>query len=232
LRAPCPMLEVKEGLALRRHEKELTDEAVIGQVLDAAEWGVLGLPSLGGPPLLVPMNFVHLDGKVYFHGAHAGEKMEALKQAGGSATFVVVDAYAQIPSYAFDPERACPASQYFRSVLLQGRIGEVEDPARKAAVLDALMRKLQPEGGYRPITAEDPMYAGSVGAVAVLELTVERRTAKCELGQRLTPARRDVVRDLLAHRGGPGDLRTLEAMGDGPGSPGACGAGPGAAPAS
>ncbi|BDU74256.1 nitroimidazole resistance protein [Mesoterricola silvestris] len=216
---------------MRRQEKELKDPEAVAEVLDGAEWGVLGLVSPQGAPILVPLNFVRLDGKVYFHGAHAGEKMEALRHH-RQATFLVVDAYAQIPSYAFDPERACPASQYFRSVLLHGTLGEVEDPARKAAVLDALMRRLQPEGGYRPITAEDPMYAGSVGAVAILELTVERSSAKCEMGQRLTPAKRDSVRALLERRGTPTDLRTLEAMGAGPGSPGSGPEAPGAAPAS
>jgi len=216
---------------LRRQEKELKDPEAVAQVLDAAEWGVLGLVSAEGAPLLVPLNFVRLGGNVYFHGARAGEKMEALRHQ-GKATFLVVDAYAQIPSYAFDPERACPASQYFKSVLLHGTLAEVEAPGRKAEVLDALMRKLQPEGGYRPITAEDPMYAGSVGAVAILELTVERSSAKCEVGQRLTPAKRESVRGLLEKRGGPADLRTLEAMGAGPGSPGSSAAAPGAAPAS
>lgn len=216
---------------MRRQEKELKDPEAVAQVLDGAEWGVLGLVSAEGAPLLVPLNFVRLEGNVYFHGAHAGEKMEALRHQ-DRATFLVVDAYSQIPSYVFDPERACPASQYFLSVLLHGTLREVEAPARKAEVLEALMRKLQPEGGYRPITAEDPMYAGSVGAVAVLELTVERSSAKCEVGQRLTPAKRESVRALLEKRGGPADLRTLEAMGAGPGSPGSAAAAPGAAPAS
>ncbi len=203
---------------MRRSEKELTDAEAIEQVLDGAEWGVLGLVGPDGGPLLVPINYVRLDGNVYFHGAPAGQKIEALRTH-SAATFLVVDAYAQIPSYAFDPERACPATQYFKSVILYGRLGEVKEPVRKAEVLEALMRKLQPEGGYRPITAEDPMYKASVSGVAVLELVVERASAKIEVGQRLNAGKRAAVTDLLTRRGCPADLRTLEAMGGGPASP-------------
>jgi len=216
---------------VRRQEKELKDPAAAAQVLDAAEWGVLGLAPEAGAPVLVPLNFVHLDGRVYFHGAQGGTKMDALRRC-GAATFLVVDAYAQIPSYAFDPERACPATQYFTSVLLEGAVGEVTDLDRKAEVLDALMRKLQPEGGYRPITAGDPMYKASVGAVAILEFVPARCSVKSDVGQRLTPARRDSVRAILARRGDAAALRTLRAMEGGPGAPGSGEASPGAEPAS
>jgi len=202
---------------MQRSEKEFTDQAAIDQVLDGAEWGVLGLVSPQGSPVLVPLNYVRFQGRVYFHGAPAGEKMETLK-ANGQATFLVVDAYAQIPSYVFDPQRACPATQYFKSVLLYGRVDILEDLDRKAQVLQALMEKLQPEGGFKPITASDPMYHGSVKGVAILEFTVERTSAKVEVGQRLTAERRASVAAFLEKRGGEVDLRTLKVMGD-PGSP-------------
>ena len=202
---------------MRRSEKEFTDQAAIAQVLDGAEWGVLGLVSPGGTPLLVPLNYVYFQERIYFHGAPAGEKMETLA-VNGQATFLVVDAYAQIPSHVFDAQRACPATQYFKSVLLYGRVGIVGDLDRKAEVLQALMEKLQPEGGFRPITAADPMYHGSVKGVAILEFTVERSSAKVEVGQRLTADRRESVLRFLEKRGGEVDLRTLKAMAD-PGSP-------------
>lgn len=204
---------------MRRQEKELTDPAAIDEVLDGAEWGVLGLASPEGTPVLVPLNFVHFEGRIYFHGSPSGQKMDLIRANEDTpcqavdATFLVVDAYAQIPSYAFDPARACPATQYFKSVILYGRLGVVEDLDRKAQVLSALMEKLQPEGGYTPITASDPLYQASVKGVAILEMTVTRRSGKFETGQRLTPEKRASVVDLLEKRGCPVDLRTLSAMG-------------------
>jgi uncharacterized protein len=202
---------------MRRQDKELKDPARIDQVVDAAEWGVLGLVSPQGTPVLVPLNHVRMGRDLYFHSAGHGEKMDTLR-AKDDATFLVVEAYATIPSYAFDPESACKASQLFTSVLLYGRVSVVEEAPRKAQVLEALMRKLQPEGGYRTITAEDPLYAAAVAGVTVLKLTVERVAAKESVGQKYTPVQRTAVTDLLERRGDPEALRTLQAMG-GPGSP-------------
>lgn len=195
---------------MRRKDKEVKDDEALHAVLDGADWGTLGLVTPEGHPRLVPLNFVRHQGRIYFHGSPTGEKMELLK-AGGEAVFLVVDAYAQIPSYAFDPVSACPASQFFKSVMVHGRIAQVEDPGRKAEVLEALMRKLQPEGGYATITADGPTYHGLTN-VAVLELTVDRMSGKFGLGQNLKPEHRASVVDLLERRGRPGDQRTLEAM--------------------
>jgi hypothetical protein len=199
---------------MRRHDKACTDPDAIAQVLDTVEWGVLGLATAGGTPLLVPMNFVPVDGRLYFHSAPAGEKIDTI-QNGTEATFLVVNALAPIPSTAFGPDRACTATQYYQSVILYGQVAPVTDPDRKAAALDALMRKLQPEGGYRPITASDPMYQASVQGVTILEMTVDRVSAQFETGKRLTPEDREGVVKLLEARGSDVDRRTLRAMGIG-----------------
>ena len=213
---------------MRRKEKKWTDDAGILELLDRAEWGTLGLVSPDGRPVMVPLNFVRIEDRLYFHGAHSGEKMDTLAH-NGTASFLVVEALAQIPSYAADPERACPASQYFRSVLVYGEVAVLADPDRKARALDAVMAKLQPEGGYRPITAGDPMYREAVAGVAVLEMTMARVSGKSELGQRLDADRRARVVAILGQRG---DRRTLEAMGERPAAPGSGAAAPGAGPAS
>jgi len=203
---------------MRRQDKELTDQAAIARILDEAEWGVLGLVGPAGGPLMVPLNFVRVDDRLYFHSAKSGEKMEAL-EARGEASFLVVDALAQIPSTVFDPVRACSATQYFRSVLAYGQVAPLADIGRKAEVLQALMEKLQPQGGFTPVTAADPLYKASVAGVAILEFRVARWSAKFEVGQRLTPEKRSLVRSFLERRGGPADRRTLEAMAPDPGSP-------------
>ncbi|BDU78076.1 pyridoxamine 5'-phosphate oxidase family protein [Mesoterricola sediminis] len=203
---------------MRRQEKDVTDTGLVDQLLSDVAWGTLGLARPGGPPALVPLDFAARGDRLWFHGSAEGEKMDLIR-AGGEATFCVVDPLAIIPSTVSDPERACPATQYFRSVILEGRVTELKDPARKAEALQALMEKLQPEGGFRAITAGDPLYAGSVAHVAVLEMRVTRVTAKAETGARLTPEKRARVLDLLERRGTETDLRTLAAMGGRPGSP-------------
>jgi uncharacterized protein len=197
--------------SLRRQDKEITDTAALEEALDAADWGTLGLVSEDGRAVLVPLNFVRHEGRLYFHGALAGQKMEILRQR-GEATFLVVDAFAQIPSYASDPRKACPATQFYKSVIAYGQVRILDEPALKAEALGVLMGKLQPDGGYQPIDAEGPLYRASISSVAVMEMTVERMTGKFAFGQMFSAERWASVTNLLETRGGPQDRRTLEAM--------------------
>jgi hypothetical protein len=196
---------------MRRQDCEMSEPEELEGVLARAEWGTLGLVSAQGTPVLVPLNFVFHQDQIFFHGAKAGEKF-GLIQAAPQASFLVVEAYAQIPSYAFDPANACPATQFFRSVLVKGRVEEVRDPVRKAEVLDAIMRKLQPEGGYEPIRAEHPIYQASVRGVAVFAMTCVEMTGKIKLGQKLGAEARTRVGAVLEARGGPMDAHTLGLM--------------------
>jgi hypothetical protein len=196
---------------MRLAGNEIKDAAEIQDLLDRGEWGTLGLVTAEGLPCLVPLNYLHLDGKLYFHSARSGEKMDILRVR-GAAAFLVVEPGAQVPSYLVDPVQACRAAQYFRSVILRGPVRELEDSGRKADVLQALMRKLQPEGRHEPIDALSPTYRDALAGVAVLEMTIASVTAKEQLGQHLTPDQRARVVDHLERRGRPEDLRTAERM--------------------
>src|SRR5512145_147654 len=84
---------VQGRLPMRRKEFEVTDPQELGAVLNSIEWGTLALITPQGTPLQVPLNFVHLDGHLYFHGSPAGEKIATLKQ-NAAASFLVVDPHA------------------------------------------------------------------------------------------------------------------------------------------
>ena len=196
---------------MRRQDCEITEPEEQLAVLARAEWGTLGLVSAQGAPVLVPLNFVLHEGRIIFHGAHAGEKCGLLRE-GPQASFLVVEAYAQVPSYAFDPVNACPATQYFKSVLVKGRVEELRDPVQKAGALEALMRKLQPEGGYEPIRAESPAYQTRLQGVAVFALTCGEVTGKFKLGQKLSAEARGRVEAALEARGCPLDAQTVALM--------------------
>lgn len=196
---------------MRRREFEVTDPEELNEVLDAIEWGSLVMVTAQGAPLQVPLNFVRLEGHLYFHGAPAGEKVGVAKQ-NPPASFLVVDPHALLPSTFFDPENACPATQFFTSVLVKGRVRLVEDPAEKARALQALMEKLQPQGGYDPIAADNPRYQAALRGVAVLALSMEAVTGKFKLGQNLSDAAAESVMAQLERRDDPQDRRTVTAM--------------------
>lgn len=159
-----------------------------------------------GAPILRTVHAV-LDGdRLLFHGAPAGEKMRGM---GRAAVASVEEVVASIPSTFLDPERACPATTYYVSAQAHGELRVVEDVTSKAAALEALMRRYQPEGGYVPITAQHPLYRKAVAGLLVAELRVTRMTGKAKLGQNRTPAERLRVIEALWERGAPGDVRAV-----------------------
>jgi len=196
---------------MRRREFEVTDPEELRSVLGAIEWGTLALITPQGTPLQVPLNFVQLGGQLYFHGSPAGEKVATLKQ-NDRASFLVVDPHAFLPSSFFDPENACPATQFFKSVLVKGTVRLVEDPQEKARALQALMVKLQPEGGYDPISSENPRYQAALRGVAVIALAMDSVTGKFKLGQNLSPELADRIMEQLEQRQASADCRTANAM--------------------
>mgnify|MGYP003376551691 CR=1 FL=1 len=89
-------------------------------------------------------------------------------------------------------------------------LDEVTEPTRKARVLQALMEKLQPEGGYAPITAGDPRYRAQVNGLLIVGVPLDHIAGKAKLAQNRSPAQ---VADLLTklwQRGADGDVRALE----------------------
>ena len=196
---------------MRKREKEVKDPEAIAAVLDGAQWGTLGLVTPGGHALLVPISFVQYQGRIYFHSAPVGDKLEAIK-ANPEVSFLVVDPLAKIPSFVLDPADANAGFLFFKSVILHGRIGLVTDLTRKAEILEAFLKKYQPEGRHEPITAGSPTYKAVVKGVAVLEMTVERRSGKFSLGQKLKPEDKTAVMQFLEQRGSHEDQRTREAM--------------------
>lgn len=196
---------------MRRREFEIDDPAELDDVLDSLDWGTLALVTPQGTPLQVPLNFVRLDGRLYFHGSPSGEKMSVLAQdAPGS--FLVVDPHALLPSTFFGPDNACPASQFFKSVLVKGRMRVVADPAEKARALQAMMEKLQPAGGFEPIAPDNPRYRAALTTTAVYALSMDAVTGKFKLGQNLGPDTAERIMQQLEQRDDPQDRRTITAM--------------------
>jgi GNAT superfamily N-acetyltransferase/predicted FMN-binding regulatory protein PaiB len=160
-----------------------------------------------GQPVLRTLHAVVLGEWLYFHAAPVGEKSEAV---GREAVIAADEAVATIPSHVFDPERACPATTYYLSAQAHGTLVAVEDPALKARVLQALMEKHQPEGGYVPITADDPRYRGAVRGIAVVGMPLTQVDGKAKLGQNRGADDLARVLRFLWARGEPGDPRAVD----------------------
>jgi len=196
---------------MRRKEFAVDTLTEAAPFLAEMSFGFLGTVRPDGRPSVTPLNFVYVREAIYFHGSRVGEKMATL--AGNNrVSFSVAKEYAVIPSYFSDPVMACPATTYFKSVAIDGTASLVDDLEEKAEALEALMRKLQPEGGYRPITAGDPDYIPRLKGIAVVRIDIESISAKFKFGQNLNDKSREPVLEGLAERGRPLDAETAELM--------------------
>ena len=64
---------------MRRKRQALSMEETAA-ILYRGTSGVLALSGDDGYPYAVPMSYVYTDGKIYFHCAKAGHKLDALKR--------------------------------------------------------------------------------------------------------------------------------------------------------
>jgi len=170
--------------------------------------GQLGIVDENGWPRVVPLNFVYHGGFIYFHGALEGEKF-SLFTARPKVCFSAYAEYSYIPSYWRSPNFACPASVYYKSAHVRGIGSIVEDINEKAVATQKLMEKIQPDGGYTPVTADSPVYKKALDEVAIFKIAPEEITVKVKLGQNLPDVVRRSIVDKLRERGSAVDLETV-----------------------
>lgn len=195
---------------MRRSEFEINDKEAILTLLGECEYGTLSL-SNNGEPYGVPLNFVWWEEGIAFHGAKEGKKIELVMQ-NSNASFSVVKPYSLLPSYFSETTSACPASQLYASIIIQGTITIIDDNTQKASALNALMEKLQPEKGYETITAENPIYKKRLEEIAILKLMPHSISCKLKMGQNLPPERKKLLLKHLEERGTPLDILSANAI--------------------
>ncbi len=193
---------------MRRLEFAMTD-AQARQFLKQAAVLHLALTRPDGAPVLRSLNAAVTDEWLLFHGAKAGEKAQCL---GREAVVQAEEVVATIPSYFTDPELACPATTFFRSVQVHGRLERIDDPQVKASALQQIMLRYQPEGGHAPIRFDDPRYQNAVRGVLVMGVRIENLTGKAKLGQNKKPEEASRIMQQLWRRGAPGDARAIALM--------------------
>lgn len=135
--------------------------------------GTHGLGEEGGFPYVVPMNFAAdpTVGALYFHStSDATSKRSRSIRENAQASFTAVDpASAIIP----DPEgRPCKFIMRYRSVMVFGRMTEVEPAYEKVRVLNFLMQQKAPGAGLDKVRPDD------VEGVTIWKLEVKHVSGK------------------------------------------------------
>ncbi len=160
-----------KGKAMRHPERELKDQTTIAAILRQAPIGRMATVNRKGVPVIKPVNFLYLNGKIYVHSSMKGEKMKDVRR--GSPVCFEVD---QPIAYRIASQSGCKAGYYFRSIIIKGRARFVKDRDKKIGVLEKMMEKYQPEGGYGKFGEE------VLSKTAVIEIFVKEITAKEKLG--------------------------------------------------
>lgn len=105
-----------EFRTMRRKRQQLSEEESIS-ILERATSGTLALLGDGGYPYAVPISYVYADGRLYFHSALTGHKVDAVK-ACDKASFCVIEQ---------DSVQPKKYTTYYRSVIAFGRVHVIED---------------------------------------------------------------------------------------------------------
>lgn len=105
---------------MRRKRQQLTDEQC-DQILQRATYGVLCVLGDNDYPYGVPVNYVYHDGKLYFHTAVTGHKVDAMRNH-DKVSMTVVDK---------DDVVREEYTTYFRSVIIFGHVRFLENEQEK-----------------------------------------------------------------------------------------------------
>ncbi len=144
------------------------DEAVVN-LLNQATSGVLSLIGDDGYPYGVPISFAYEDGKLYFHSAVTGHKVDALKNS-AKASFTVIAQDDIVPE---------KYTTLYRSVIAFGDVHIAEGEAERVHGTRLLAEKYHPQGtenDWRKEMADCPNFL-----VLVMELAHVTGKASREL---------------------------------------------------
>ncbi len=148
---------------MRRKAQQIPD-AEAEEILKRGKTGILGVLGDEGYPYTVPLNYAYEDGKISFHCALTGHKIDAIRQY-DKVSFTVIDA---------DDVIARDRTTAYRSVIAFGRAREITDREEKIRSLRLVGYKYS--GDYPDLVEEE--IAEACDHTCCVEITVEHLTGK------------------------------------------------------
>lgn len=147
---------------MRRLGQKLSDEECIDILVNEPR-GVLALLGDDDYPYAIPMSHVYVNGRIYFHGAKTGHKVDAIKKHSKVSYCVMDKGVKQKDSWWYT----------FRSVIVFGKITTLTDDEDKIDKLTHLGNKFFPN----PQDTEDEINR-LLDKTEVFEITVEHISGK------------------------------------------------------
>jgi nitroimidazol reductase NimA-like FMN-containing flavoprotein (pyridoxamine 5'-phosphate oxidase superfamily) len=156
---------------MRKEKKEIRNRAVIDKLLNTCLVGRLGTIGKDGYPRIKPLNFVYLDGTIFFHSAREGEKIDDINRD-NRVVFEIDEPMGFVKS-DINP---CSARFLYQSIMVKGKAVVVDDNGERLLALKSLMEKYQPEGGYGVFLPE------KLAITAVVRIDIEEISGKEDIG--------------------------------------------------
>ena len=151
---------------MRRFAQQLSREEC-EQILTDATSGVLAVQGDDGYPYAVPLSHVYKDGKLYFHCAVTGHKLDAIRRS-DRVSFCVI---------ARDEVLPAERTTAYISVIAFGRARIVSDEADLRCIAGLVGQKFS--GDYPEDCQKEIDETIASGRLACVEITVEHLTGKC-----------------------------------------------------
>ena len=150
---------------MRRFKQQLP-QAEAERLLMSATSGVLAVNGDNGYPYAVPVSYVYANGKIYFHSALSGHKIDAIRND-SKVSFCVINQDEIVPR---------EFTTYFKSVIVFGKARIFEDDAEKMKALRLLAARYSDDTVTPQMT--DKEIAGGFKRLLIVEITIEHITAK------------------------------------------------------
>lgn len=148
---------------MRRTNQQLSKEETI-QMFEKGTSGTLALLGDEDYPYAVPISYVYVDGKLFFHGAIEGHKIDAIRKH-NKASFCVIEKDDVIPE---------KFTTYFRSAIAFGKITILEDESQKQFAIEKLGEKYSADFKEEMLQAIERAYP----RFCMIELDIEHMTGK------------------------------------------------------
>jgi len=148
---------------MRRSRQALTKDEMAA-ILENCSTGVLAVNGDNGYPYTVPLNYIYDNGKIIFHCAVRGHKIESIKR-NDKVCFCIIEK-GDVNGKAFNTD--------YRSIIIFGRAAILTDDDERRAVLEKIAAKYS--AGFEKEAKQE--IEDCWNAVALVEINIEQMTGK------------------------------------------------------
>jgi len=150
-----------------RRKKQLLSEAETIEILQAGTSGVLAVSGDDDYPYAVPLSYAYQDGKLFFHFAKAGHKLDSILR-NSKVSFCVIQADQVMPE---------TLTTHFKSAIVFGRARILTADHEKQSALAILVEKYSPDYAAKGQAEVERSW----DRVCVAEVTIEHMTGKAAI---------------------------------------------------